>query len=172
MSLEILDERERKVVNAGLVSDRISEPEKWRLFEDILKNGSALRVKVTGRSMTPFLRGGEILTLKKADCSSLKRGDLILFRNTAGYSILHRIVRVKLGRNGATSFQTKGDALIAFDDPVQENEILGKVCRIETGPRSINMETRTQDRLNYVIAVAGLLKSRLSSALHRFKNLV
>ena len=172
MSLKILDERERKAVNAGLVLDRISEPEKWRLFEDILKSGSALRVKVTGRSMTPFLRGGEILTLKKADCSSLKRGDLILFRNTAGYPILHRIVQTIREKSRAIAFQTKGDALIAFDDPVQENEILGKVCRIEKGPRSINMETRIQGRLNYVIAVAGLLKSRFSSALHRFKNLV
>jgi signal peptidase I len=167
-----LDERERKAINGGLILDRISDPEKSRLFEDILKSGSALRVKVTGRSMTPFLMGGEILTLKKADSSSLKRGDLIFFRNTAGYSILHRIVRVKRGKNGVTSFQTKGDALIAFDDPVQENEILGKVCRIETGPRSINMETRIRGRLNYVIAVAGLLKSRFSSALHRFKNLL
>jgi signal peptidase I len=172
MSLKILDEEEREAANAGLVLDRISEPEKWRLFEDILGSGSALRVKVTGMSMIPFLRGGEILTLRKVDGSSLKRGDLNLFRNKAGYSILHRVVRITRRKSGPPAFQTKGDALIASDDPVLENEILGKVCKIVKGTRCINMETRIQSRLNYLIAVAGLLKSRFSSALHRFKNLV
>jgi signal peptidase I len=171
MSSEILDDRGREAVNAGLVLDRISEPEKWRLFEDILDSGSALRVKVTGMSMAPFLKGGEVLTLRKVNGSSLKIGDLIFFKNAVGDSILHRIVSISRRGDGVISFRTKGDALIAFDEPVQENEILGKVYKIEKGTRWINMETRIQSRLNCLIAVAGFLKSRLSSVLHRFKNL-
>jgi hypothetical protein len=106
------------------------------------------------------------------DGSSLKKGDLILFRIREGYPILHRIVHTVRGKSGVIAFQTKGDALIAFDGPVLDQEILGKVCRIEKGAKSIDMETGIQRRLNYLIAVAGLLKSRFSSVLHRLKNLV
>ena len=94
MSLEILGDHGKEAAGVRDALGRISEPEKWRLFGEILNAGSALRVKVTGMRMAPFLRGGEILTLKKVDCSLLRRGDLILFRNAAGYSILHRIVRI------------------------------------------------------------------------------
>ena len=45
--------------------DELFEKEKLTFFEDILDKGLTLCVKVTGRSMSPFLQGGEILTIKK-----------------------------------------------------------------------------------------------------------
>ncbi len=172
MSLEILDDGKKEAGSASRPFNKISESEKWMLFEDILTSGSALRLKVTGISMAPFLRGGEVLILKKANCSSLKRGDLILFRSPLGISILHRIVRIKCGKNGVSSFQTKGDRLIAFDEPVFKDEILGKVCVVEKGTKSIDMETKAQIRRNYLIAVTGLFRSRISFALNSFKQVI
>ena len=54
------------------------------LFADILNKGLNLRLKVTGRSMQPFLRGGETVTIKKVPCSELRRGDLIFFDSPQG----------------------------------------------------------------------------------------
>ena len=172
MTSEHLYLHERTGIGPMERSTNKTDPGVFSLFEDILNSGVGLRVRVTGRSMMPLLRGGELLTLRKVPCSSLKRGDLILFRNREGYPILHRIVHTIRGKSGVIAFQTKGDALIAFDGPVHDQEILGKVCRIEKGAKCIDMETGIQRRLNYLIAVSGFLKSRFRSTLGAFKNLI
>jgi signal peptidase I len=150
MTSEHLCLHERAGIGPMERSTKKTDPGVFSLFEDILNSGVGLRVRVTGRSMMPLLRGGELLTLRKVPCSSLKRGDLILFRNKVGYPILHRIVHTIRGKSGTIAFQTKGDALIAFDGPVHDQAILGKVCKIEKGAKCINMETGIQRRLNYL----------------------
>jgi signal peptidase I len=139
-------------------------PETSALFEDILRKGLHLRFKVTGRSMSSFLRGGETLTIKKVSSHSLKRGDLIFFRDRQGSLILHRIIKKSLIDNMIT-FQTKGDALIALDEPVHENEVFGKVCGIEKmisreKTKYIDMESYIWRRINYLIALVNLFKTR------------
>ena len=132
------------------------------LFEDILNADLSLRVKVTGRSMVPFLAGGEILTIKKVPSSFLHPGDLIFYKTRDGFPILHRIIRKK--SNGDTCvIQTKGDSLITMDEPVYESDILGKVCKIESdsnGKRKcIDMESSLWRNINYLLAVINIGKS-------------
>jgi signal peptidase I len=141
------------------------------LFEDVLNKGLGLRVRVTGRSMAPFLMGGELLTIKKVPCSSLRIGDLIFFKNPDGYPLLHRIVKKKCDKD-IFLFQTKGDALIALDDPVCEDQVLGKVCHIEkTGiwreRKYYDMESYLSRKFQYCIARLNLFKSKTYLALSR-----
>lgn len=84
------------------------DPSVTRLFEDILSTGSTLRVKVTGRSMAPFLSGGEIVTIKSVPCALLHRGDLIFFINGEYLPILHRIIHKKKNRMERLHFLPKG----------------------------------------------------------------
>src|SRR4030042_4909469 len=145
----------------------------FSIFEDILNDGLNLRVKVTGRSMAPFLKGGEILTIKKVPCHLLHRGDLIFFKNRYNSHTIHRIIKKRLAKNGMTIFQTKGDALIAFDAPVHETEVIGKVCRIDKiasndKSKIINMESDILKKWNYLIAFTGLVKSKVYSGIFRF----
>ena len=107
------------------------EAEALTLFEDILERGLSLRVRVTGESMKPFLRGGEIMTIKKESPDALRKGDLIFFKNGHGPPFLHRLVQRRESPDGKFTFLTKGDALIALDKPVPYHRILGKVSRIE-----------------------------------------
>lgn len=141
------------------------------LFEDILNRGLRLRTRVTGASMTPFLRGGEILTLRKVGSSSLRKGDLIFFKDRRGFPVLHRIVR-KGRRNDMPIFQTKGDALLCMDNPVFGDDVLGKVSGIEKirpggKARHIDMESRLQRSINYLLAVTGLYRSKVCLAVQR-----
>ena len=100
------------------------------LYEDILNAGLNLRVRVTGKSMVPFLKDEEVVTLRKVPASSLRRGDLIFFRDRYGSLILHRIIRKR--KSGSKVYlETKGDALIAFDEPVRADDVLGKACGVE-----------------------------------------
>ena len=65
------------------------------LFEGLLSEGLTLRLKVTGRSMNPFLKSGDVVSVKQSSITSLHSGDLILFRNTHGMPVLHRVIRTR-----------------------------------------------------------------------------
>ena len=140
------------------------DPEVPELFEDILNRGLSLRFQATGRSMAPFLGGGEILTVRKVPSSSLCIGDLIFFRDSRDALILHRLVRRIDAGDGNVAFQTKGDASVTFDEPVQQRKILGKVCGIERAGRSgrlkyVDMELTSRRLINRLVALLGLIKS-------------
>lgn len=150
---------------------KVSLVERLSLFQDILSSGSFLRVRVTGRSMTPFLGGGDILTIRKVSASSLKKGDLVFFKNLDEYPVIHRVVKKQKHRDGIT-FQTRGDALIGFDERVREEEILGKVCVVEKGEKHYNLEAPHWRCANYLRAMINLCESRLYVTLSTFKKLL
>ncbi len=135
------------------------------LFEDILKNGSQLRVRVTGKSMSPFLKGGEILTISQVSYHELRRGDIILFRNQHEHPVLHRIIRKEgASGNNTISFLTKGDAVGTFDEAVKQEHVLGKVILVEKismnrHAEQIHMDSLFQRVMNYAQAVLSLLKT-------------
>jgi signal peptidase len=141
------------------------------LYEDVLSSGISLRVKVTGRSMAPFLAGGEVLTIKNVPLALLHTGDLILYKTCEESLLLHRIVRKKHKKN-VCIFQTKGDASLSIDDPVSANDVLGKVSGIEKKlpnrrTSRIDMESPLQRSINYFLAVTGLYRSRLYFAVQK-----
>lgn len=151
---------------------KISEAGTFRFFEDILNKGFTLRVKVTGSSMTPFLKGGEILTIKKVRYSSLCTGDIIFFRNPYGFPVLHRLVRKKKIQNNILMFQTKGDSMMSFDEPVHYTAVLGKVCTIDKvishgKIKSIDMESFFLRNLNYLTALCSIFKSKTYFTIRR-----
>jgi hypothetical protein len=100
------------------------------LIEDLLGRGLEVRVRVTGESMRPLLRGDELATLVRVSPPALRRGDLVLFRSGEGFLVLHRIVRLVGERDGRRCW-TRGDALAACDDSFGPEQILGRVTRIE-----------------------------------------
>ena len=153
----------------------VTEPSVTGLFEDIVAKGSILRVKVTGRSMAPFLQGGEVVAIRKVPYSSLRRGDLIFFRNNQGFPVLHRLIRKRYLSNDITTVQTKGDALISPDEPVPYQSIVGKVWKIErvpsgNGQRSIDMESMRWRTINYLVALTASIRLHLYHTLARFKR--
>jgi signal peptidase I len=79
-------------------------------------------VPVSGTSMLPLLRFGDLVLIKKADYGDLHEGDVIAFRTTLDVqqkwnvpgSYVHRIVAVQSGEYGQ-QFQTKGDNVSGKD---------------------------------------------------------
>jgi len=157
--------------NTETVPLDLSPHEVISLFEDILNSGLSIRSQVTGASMTPFLKGSEILTIRKVCPSSLRIGDLIFFRDRRGFPVLHRIVRKEHERD-ISIFQTKGDALLNTDDPIFAHDVLGKVSRIEKicpGGKAgyMDMESLSQRSINYLLAVTGLCRSMIYLAVQK-----
>jgi signal peptidase I len=133
------------------------------LFEEILSRGADLKVRVTGVSMAPFLRGGEILTLRRVPGDSLKRGDLVLCRKGDGAALLHRIISKWRSGGGRATFVTKGDGLGSTDGPVGEEEILGKACFLErpspSGKKTHDLNSPIWRGRNYIRALVSGVRS-------------
>ncbi|MBW1743969.1 MAG: S24/S26 family peptidase, partial [Deltaproteobacteria bacterium] len=117
MFWKISSQPERRKSIMGAASCATLPPETTTLFSDILETGFGLRVKVTGKSMSPFVRDGDVVTIQKVPHDSLVRGDVIFFGNGQGSPVLHRLIKKKRANDGAMTFQTKGDALVSFDEP-------------------------------------------------------
>lgn len=148
------------------------EPSEWNpgftetaaFCEEILNKGLSLRIRATGRSMAPFLKGGEILTIKKVPDSSFYIGDLIFFKTRYGSLLLHRLIRKQ--HRDMVILQTKGDAVPGADEPVSEHNILGKVCIIEKNifgmaTKRVHMESRFWKTINYLLAIISSVHSRM-----------
>lgn len=105
--------------------------EKVQLFESLLKRDLALRVRVTGNSMWPFLHGNDVATIARVLPDLLKKGDMVLFRANGGGLVLHRIIALNRHAKGGLIVQTHGDAVKFPDSAVNAKQILGKVCMVE-----------------------------------------
>lgn len=60
---------------------------------EAFENDKTFTFPVNGRSMSPFLKKDDLVTVSK--CDEIKKGDVILFKRTLGGYVLHRVKRVK-----------------------------------------------------------------------------
>ncbi len=86
------------------------------------------RVQVMSDSMSPTYSAGDWVTYEPIDdCSVLKQGDIIVYEDKDGNSVVHRIVEIIKDDSGSLSFITKADANNIIDDvPVTEDQIIGR----------------------------------------------
>ncbi len=99
------------------------------LIESLVREGVTVRIRVTGRSMEPAIRNGDVLVIGPA-ASPLRWGDVALCRRAdgSGACFVHRIVWWRGGH-----VRTKGDALRSVDPPVRADEVIGVVQSVERG---------------------------------------
>ncbi len=148
------------------VNNIIHNTEYASLFQELLDKDFTLRFKVTGESMKPFLKGNEIVTVRKVYFKKINIGDLILFIDNNGLPVIHRVISKKNNHNGEIIFITKGDRLFSTDEPITEDNVLGKIIRIEKISsdkfiKSINLESPLWKLLNYLKALFNVLKISL-----------
>jgi signal peptidase I len=146
--------------------ETISRTEIFHFFQDMLNQGLEIRVKVSGQSMQPFLYSGDVVRIKRVPAAQLHKGDLILFKNSAGEPVLHRVIHIeKIDRHNSV-IRTKGDALFLYDCPIESSGYLGKVFQVEKKPfmgwsRLINMESAYWQSINWLTAYLSGLITRI-----------
>ncbi|MBU1726820.1 MAG: nucleotidyltransferase family protein [Candidatus Omnitrophica bacterium] len=121
------------------------------LSKEIFEQGDTLRFKAQGVSMLPFIRGGDILTIKKAGSGGLHYADILFFYSVPGSALVHRLIK-KSRYQGKETFSTRGDALVCDDGYISEGNVLGKVIAIERNGRVIRIDRGALRILNIVYA--------------------
>ena len=121
--------------------------------EKIRSQGSAC-LRVSGGSMTPWIRSGDFIFIRRCDFAKIAAGDIVVFQRN-GVLVVHRAI-CRVQRSGsekvANLLITKGDATDDADVPVSAVEYLGRATRIHRGRRHIDLESFTQRLLGRLLA--------------------
>jgi signal peptidase len=109
------------------------------LAAEVNRRFGSLQLLVSGSSMVPAVRPGDVLHVKHSHVGDLSKGDIVVFRR-AGRLIAHRAVRAP-AKSGKGVLLTRGDRVRRKDAPIVGSELLGRVVAIErngerTNPRS------------------------------------
>ncbi len=101
----------------------------------MLADGSTVRMTVTGKSMQPFIRGGDAVVLESTRENPVRVGDVVLARCTDGDFVLHRVIRVGVG-----GCLLSGDAQRATQGPLSQENIIARIRTIIRGQKEIRID--------------------------------
>ena len=107
-------------------------------IKPLFREGYALKICPSGRSMIPFIRGGrdEVL-LRSAINARLKRGDIVLYTRTDGIHVLHRVHHIH-----GELFYLLGDAQTQVEGPLKRSSIQAVAASITRKGREIKCDNR------------------------------
>ena len=111
----------------------LGTPAMTQLASSVLDRGADLRFQAGGFSMEPFIRDGDIISLRKIPARQLKIGDIVAFTREEGSILLiHRLLWKRNDR-----FKFKGDNNPFSDGWIKASYILAKIIRVQRDSRDI-----------------------------------
>ncbi len=112
----------------------LSSRELTPIFRAVLDQGHSLRIRAYGRSMLPFIRDGDDLTIAPLEDGEPHVGHVILYhRPESQRQVIHRVI----GQTG-TDWLVRGDNSMGTDEVVRPENILGRVMRVERGGHDVH----------------------------------
>lgn len=95
-------------------------------LEQLLSQGHTIKIKPQGTSMYPlFHPGRDEACIEQVPFSSVKRGDVILYRRDNSILVLHRIWKVK-----DNSLYMIGDNQTQIEGPLRADQLRGKLVGV------------------------------------------
>lgn len=105
-------------------------------IESLLLSGKTVQLHPKGYSMYPmFVPGRDEAVIAPVNPEKIRRGDVILYRRTAGILVLHRVVRKK-----ADGFYLTGDNQSAIEGPIESGQVKGKLIAFIRKGRYVSVE--------------------------------
>jgi hypothetical protein len=129
------------------------------LLADLLRRGSAVRLEVTGHSMSPFIRSGDVVTIEPLLGHRPAPGEIVALVSE-GRLRVHRLVGWDRGRA-----LFRGDVATEADPAASPDDLLGRVTRVERGGRRVRLGLGLER-----LAIAWLSRIGLLRALARLKE--
>jgi signal peptidase I len=102
----------------------------FSLLKSAINRDGWLNLPAYGDSMFPYIQQGDLCRFTPCNPAFIRKGDVILFSSDSGQLIAHRFVQKKTIKNKQL-FVFKGDTNLGFDQPVEQERILGRLVSIE-----------------------------------------
>lgn len=141
------------------------EKETARLVQSVVKRSGSIELPAQGDSMFPLIQEGDTCRFRSCLPSSLKKGDIVLFCSSDEKLVAHRLSHT-MSLNQQIRFFFKGDTNLGFDEPVSQNQIIGKLVFIQKE----NMKVRANNPLAYMWGKLIFLIPGLSGLLRSYLN--
>ncbi|MCP4650966.1 MAG: hypothetical protein GY853_12940 [PVC group bacterium] len=146
--------------------DNVILKTKIDVYQDQLKKNKKVRIKVTGNSMLPFLKNGEVIVVEPVTVKNLFPGDVAL-TYIQGSVFCHRVFK-----NNGRVFQTKGDALTLLDPPATEENLIGKATARVVGLRNMKLARITGFLISRMSIIAAYVYIPLRFIKRIFKKVI
>lgn len=98
----------------------------------VLASGETLRFRARGRSMLPFVRDNDILSLRSTN--HIASGDIVMHLDQDNRCVVHRVVRRTETDKGSVII-TQGDACLVNDGAIPLSNVVGQVASLERGSK-------------------------------------
>jgi len=105
--------------------ERLSPELLGELLGELLEDDLPVELRVTGSSMSPFVRSGDVILLRPRPAAAIRTGDVVAFLRGEKRLVVHRVVSRR-----ERGFLTRGDASPQADGRVAGGEILAVVERV------------------------------------------
>ncbi|MFA6032454.1 MAG: signal peptidase I [Myxococcota bacterium] len=138
------------------------------LVREGLDRGLSMNFKVQSESMRPYLRAGDVVSVKPADPHSLRKGDLIMFQS-GDLMIVHRVLGESRGEEGVM-LVTKGDANPHNDPPVHHGRVMGRVVKIERNGLRLDLDSLPMRVVSRIFAVVSPMSRYYMPVASRIKR--
>lgn len=107
-------------------------------IEEALNNNKTFTIPITGTSMLPLLvEGRDTVTIKKCE-TTLKKGDLPLYRRQDGSFVLHRVVSV----DADGTYTMCGDNQFLKEKGIAHTAIIGVVTAITRNGKTFSVDSK------------------------------
>lgn len=137
------------------------------LAREVIKRKRLFRFAANGKSMAPFIKDGDVITLAPLGQSPASVGKVVAFQCPGtGTLTVHRVID-----ETRTGFLIKGDNTPgASDGIIPRNAVLGTVVKIERDGRSIHWGLGPERRLIALLSKYDVLTA-LTRTLRKWKAL-
>jgi len=158
---------------------------------ELLRQGKNVRFRAPGLSMHPTIKEGETIIVIPISSFDIKRGDILLY--IVGRKIIaHRVVGIEKKKSDSSNqpstqypaqpptqssklssrlFLLRGDASSTYDEPVQAQQVLGKVVSVERQGRKIDLYSRKARMLHVAYTRASRLKRLILCLLRKWDQI-
>lgn len=130
-------------------NQKISAIDFEQLANTLLETGNEVRFRASGRSMYPFIKDGDTITITPTNTKDLEKGNIAFYRNKENKPTAHRIVGITKEYN-KTIFLIRGDGYVAGNERIPAENIMGIVTKVERDGIEVKLDN-TSNKLSAAI---------------------
>lgn len=123
-------EKTRRIID--LDPDQLLEVSK-----ELLALGYKVSFRATGTSMEPTIMDGDVITISALNERRLRCGEIVFIKTDLGRPIIHRVVSLQ-DMSDQNLIQTCGDNASVKDNPVEKQQVLGKIIEVQRGGKCVS----------------------------------
>lgn len=120
--------------------NRIQKTLDIEISQALISKKSSSWIKIISWSMSPLIKKGDKLLVKKTNPSLLKKGEIICFKHN-NFLVVHRIYDISKGFKRNLVFITKPDSNVAPLISVFSKDVIGKAIVLQRRLKRFNLES-------------------------------